>query len=64
MSTLAPASKWQDVTLGLNWKPNKNVTMRTEARWDWASNINGGKAFDNNTTNGQFLWGNDIIIRF
>ena len=31
-------SKYNDVTLGLNWKPNKNVTMRTEVRWDWASN--------------------------
>lgn len=65
-STLAPASKWQDMTLGLNWKPNKNVTFRTEARWDWASNTapTGTKAFDNGNANGQFLWGNDIIVRF
>jgi hypothetical protein len=37
-STLCPASRWQNVTLGLNWKPNLNVTCRTEARWDWAEN--------------------------
>ena len=33
-----PGSKWDDLTLGLNWKPNKNVTMRSEIRWDWAAN--------------------------
>ncbi len=65
-SVTAPGSRWQDVTLGLNWKPNKNVTVRSEARWDWADNgqAAGAKAFDDGQANGQFLWGNDIIIRF
>jgi hypothetical protein len=63
---LEPGSKWNDLTLGLNWKPNLNVTMRSEVRWDWASNMapTGAKAFDSGSTNGQFTWGNDIIVRF
>lgn len=28
-------SKYNDVTIGLNWKPNKNVVVRSEVRWDW-----------------------------
>ncbi len=59
-------SKYNDVTLGLNWKPNKNVVMRTEVRWDWAQNagIAGAKPYDDGGNNGQFLWGNDIVVRF
>ena len=65
-STLAAASRWQEVTLGLNWKPNLNVTCRSEVRWDWATNsaAAGAKPFADGSANGQFLWGNDIIIRF
>jgi hypothetical protein len=65
-STLVGASRWQEVTLGLNWKPNLNVTCRSEVRWDWGDNTlaAGAKPFTNGTANGQFLWGNDIIIRF
>ena len=59
-------SKWNDVTMGLNWKPNKNVTMRSEVRWDWAQNsaTPGLKPFGDGNSNSQFLWGNDIIVRF
>jgi hypothetical protein len=65
-STLAPGSKWQDFTMGLNWKPNKNVTCRSEVRWDSAQNgaAVGARPFDDGQKNTQFLWGNDIIIRF
>jgi hypothetical protein len=63
---LEPGSTWNDVTMGLNWKPNKNVTCRSEVRWDWASNSApaGLKPFDSGAKNSQFLWGNDIIVRF
>ncbi len=69
---LAPApiavlgSKYNDVTIGLNWKPNKNVTMRSEVRWDWAENagIAGVKPYADGNANGQFLWGNDVVVRF
>jgi hypothetical protein len=59
-------SKYNDVTLGLNWKPNKNVTMRTEVRWDWAQNSAtlGQKPYADGTSNSQFLWGNDVVVRF
>jgi len=67
-SLIAPVlgSKYNDLTLGLNWKPNKNVTMRTEVRWDWASNGPGAgsKPYDDGASNSQFLWGNDIVVRF
>ncbi len=61
-----PGSKWNELTLGLNYKPNKNVTLRTETRWDWAENgaTNGNKPFVDNNANGQFTWGNDVIVRF
>ena len=35
-------SKWQDFTMGVNWKPNKNVTFRSEVRWDSAQNGDSG----------------------
>ena len=59
-------SKYNDVTIGLNWKPNMNVTLRTEVRWDWAQNpaVAGVKPYDDGGSNSQFLWGNDIVIRF
>jgi hypothetical protein len=65
-STLVGASRWQEVTLGVNWKPNLNVTCRSEVRWDWGDNTlaPGAKPFNNGADNGQFLWGNDIIIRY
>jgi hypothetical protein len=65
-STPSVASRWQEITLGLNWKPNLNVTCRTEARWDWATNTAapGAKPFADGSANGQFVWGNDIIIRY
>jgi hypothetical protein len=65
-SVATPGSKWSDLTIGLNWKPNKNVTCRSEVRWDWADNraLPGAKPFDGGFANGQFLWGNDIVIRF
>ena len=63
---LEPGSTYNDVTLGLNWKLNKNITLRSEARWDWAQNgaPAGSKPFDAGGSNGQFLWGNDIVVRF
>jgi len=65
-TVLEQGSKWNDVTMGLNWKPNKNVTVRSEVRWDWAQNSapNGLKPFADGNSNSQFLWGNDIIVRF
>ena len=59
-------SKYNDVTIGLNWKPNKNVVVRSEVRWDWAENagLAGQKPYDDGNANGQFTWGNDVVVRF
>ena len=59
-------SKYNDVTIGLNWKPNKNVVVRSEVRWDWAENngVAGTKPYDDGNANGQFTWGNDVVVRF
>lgn len=62
----AVPSQWQEVSLGLNYKPNANVTVRSEVRWDWADpliNTNDGP-FDDFTGRSQFLWGTDLIVRF
>ena len=59
-------SKYNDVTVGLNWKPNKNVTMRSEVRWDWAANgaVVGHMPYGDGGSNSQFTWGNDVVVRF
>jgi hypothetical protein len=40
--------------------------VRSEVRWDWASDSAkpGFKPFDDGNSNSQFLWGNDVVIRF
>ena len=65
--TFAPVgpAHYNDVSFGLNWKPNKTVTLRSEVRWDWADPAaNVAPVFDDRTKNTQFLWGTDVIVRF
>jgi hypothetical protein len=59
-------SKYNDLTLGLNWKPNNNVTVRSEVRWDWTANaaVAGTMPYGDGSSNSQFLWGNDVVIKF
>jgi hypothetical protein len=47
-------------TLGLNWTPHTNVTVRPEARWDWV-NKNSGSFGGNNSL---FTAGVDAIFTF
>ncbi len=72
--TATPA-RWQEATLGVNYKHNKNVTIRSGARWDWAVPIRGGAWVDGdgNPAEGpfndfsqrrQFLWDMDMIVSF
>ena len=65
-ATSVLGSKYNDVTIGLNWKPNKNVVVRSEVRWDWAENsaVAGKMPYGDGNSNSQFLWGNDIVVRF
>jgi hypothetical protein len=61
----APAI-WQDLSLGLNYKPNKNVIVRSEIRYDWEKPLaaNTVRPFDDNTRSSQWLWGTDLILKF
>jgi len=59
-------SHWHALSLGLNYKFNANVMWRSECRWDWVDPlvaVDDGP-FDDFTDRSQFLWGNDLIIRF
>jgi hypothetical protein len=53
-------SDYSAATMGLNYKPNKNVVVRTELRYDHST----APVFENFTTKDQFLWGTDLIVRF
>ena len=48
---------------GVNYIRNKNLTVRSEIRSDFAA-TGDPKPFDDNTKSTQFLWGTDVIIRF
>ena len=59
-------TEWQELGLGLNYKPNKNVIVRSELRWDEASPLVPviDAPFKDFTKANQFLWGTDLIVRF
>ncbi len=55
-----------EVTAGLNWKPNKNFTLRPEVRWDWfeGQTAPGSEAPFAGNRNDQFLFGVDMIVTY
>jgi opacity protein-like surface antigen len=59
---------WNDLSLGLNYKPNKNVIVRSEIRYDWESSLvpvpANQRPFDDNTKGFQWTWGTDLIMKF
>ena len=66
---LVEGRDYSQVTLGLNWKPNKHVVLRPEVRWDW-SGVNvpgafpaGTGMFDDFSDKTQFTFGLDMILR-
>ena len=62
----AVPGRWQEVTVGLNYKLHENVTWRSECRWDWVDPlvpVSDGP-FNDYQKRSQFLWGNDLIVRF
>ncbi len=63
------AGDFYQLTLGLNWKPHENITVRPECRWDWYSGPANGRGrfpFDSfaNTRVNQFTFGTDLILTF
>jgi len=62
------AGNFYDVALGLNWKPNGNLTVRPEVRYDWYSG-NGGlngvnDPYDDGDSSHQWLYGFDLVYLF
>jgi hypothetical protein len=58
------AGSFYEITLGLDWKPRKNVIVRPEVRWDWFEPRSGVTVhpFDSGRSNDQFLFGCDLIV--
>ena len=54
---------YYELTAGLNWTPNKHVTLRPELRWDWTS-APGYYPFGDGTKSNQGLLDCDLIVRF
>ncbi|MCG8346097.1 MAG: porin, partial [Chlorobiales bacterium] len=54
------------LTLGLNYRPNANLVIRPEIRWDWFDDDATATAlpFDNGTEDEQFSGGFDFIVTF
>jgi hypothetical protein len=62
-----PDGDFYEITLGLNWKPNANVEIRPEVRWDWHHGPragNGDLPFGDANRNDQALMGLDAIVQF
>lgn len=62
-------NEYQAISLGLNWTPHANVTIRPEARWDWTENHGGTPAYPTNaggpgTSNSIFCYGFDAIFTY
>ncbi len=61
------AGTFTEVTLGLNWRPNPNVVVRPEARWDCYSgstNLQNQLPFGDGARSSQFLFATDLIVSF
>jgi hypothetical protein len=58
------AGNFYEVTAGLNWKPNANLIVRPELRYDWYSGLNltGIEQYDDGTQQDQFLAALDVIF--
>ncbi len=59
-------SYWNEISVGIHYKPHRNVTLRSEGRWDWADPIGTSDIFPftDQTRRNQFLFSTDLIIQF
>lgn len=55
------ASSYYAFTGGVNWKPLNWITVRPEARYDWADDAD---AFDSGNQSDQFTFSTDVIVHF
>jgi hypothetical protein len=57
---------WNEVSIGANYKPHRNATLRCEGRWDWADPIGSSSLFPftDQTRRSQFLFATDLILQF
>jgi hypothetical protein len=55
-----------ELTLGLNWRPHGNITVRPEIRWDWFDEDLPGpvQPYDSGQSSDQFMFGCDMIVLF
>ena len=58
------AGNFYSLSLGMNWTPNSNLTVRPEIRADWYDGSAAVQPFDDGTDDSQFLLGVDAILRF
>jgi len=60
------AGHWQDIALGVNYRPRDNWLARSEIRWDWVDHLVSPNArpFDDGNASSQFIWSVDLIIGF
>jgi hypothetical protein len=61
------AGAYNDLSLGLNWRPRPNWVVRPEVRWDWYDglpNAQGQLPFGDSLKREQFLAACDLILTF
>lgn len=60
------AGNFYEISAGLNWRPNANVLIRPECRWDWYEGITPGgqRPYDDGTDSSQFLLATDVIVTY
>ena len=59
----AAAGNYYNITVGANWTPGTNLTIRPEVRWDWSDGT-AGQPFDSGDKDGQFTAAFDAILLF
>jgi hypothetical protein len=62
-NSAAFAGDYYNLTLGLNWSPSSNLTVRPEMRWDWSDDSTVAP-FDDGMKDSQFLAAFDVIYLF
>ncbi len=58
------AGDFYSLSLGVNWMPTNNITLRPEVRADWYDGDALRQPYDDGTNDSQFMLGLDAILRF